>query len=63
MLCMTWGLLWQAWTQERTAYLGVVLSKMLQGYTNAAVTLTSGLISAISHFAVQVGPGSKQTNT
>ena len=35
-------------------YLGNVLSKMLRGYTDAAISVTSGLLTAFSKFAVQV---------
>ena len=50
----------QAWTQERTAYLGTVLSKMLRGYTDAAVSFTSTLLSFISRFAIQVSLVARQ---
>ncbi|KAK9803415.1 hypothetical protein WJX72_009498 [[Myrmecia] bisecta] len=43
------------WTIERTQYLGTVMQKMLRGYTEAAVSVTSGLVSFISRFAIQVG--------
>jgi len=45
----------QAWTHDRTLYLGHVLQKMLRGYTDAAVSITSNLVTIISRFAVQVG--------
>ncbi|DBB10731.1 TPA: hypothetical protein ACH3X3_007221 [Trebouxia sp. C0006] len=44
-----------AWTHDRTLYLGHVLQKMLRGYTDAAVSITSNLVTIISRFAVQVG--------
>jgi len=44
----------QAWTHDRTLYLGHVLQKMLRGYTDAAVSITSNLVTIISRFAVQV---------
>ncbi|CAL5219585.1 g1445 [Coccomyxa viridis] len=46
---------WQEWTSERTAYLGTVLQKMLRGYTEAAVSVTSALVTFVSRFALQVG--------
>ncbi len=36
------------------AYLGLVLQKMLRGYTEAAVSFTSSLVTFVSRFAVQV---------
>lgn len=45
---------WQEWTSERTAYLGTVLQKMLRGYTEAAVSVTSTLVTFVSRFALQV---------
>ena len=45
---------WQEWTSERTAYLGTVLQKMLRGYTEAAVSVTSALVTFVSRFALQV---------
>ncbi|KAL3142462.1 hypothetical protein ABBQ38_002790 [Trebouxia sp. C0009 RCD-2024] len=45
----------RAWTQDRTLYLGHVLQKMLRGYTDAAVSVTSNLLTIVSRFAVQVG--------
>ncbi|EIE20668.1 hypothetical protein COCSUDRAFT_48360 [Coccomyxa subellipsoidea C-169] len=38
------GAQWHSWTAERTAYLGLVLQKMLRGYTEAAVSFTSSLV-------------------
>lgn len=35
-------------------YLGSVLQNMLRGYTEAAVGFTTGLLTLISRFAVQV---------
>ena len=55
-----WPVALQAWTQERTAYLGTVLSKMLRGYTDAAVSFTSTLLSFISRFAIQVSRAARQ---
>ena len=52
----------QAWTNARTMYLGNVLSKMLRGYTDAAISLTSGLLTAFSKFAVQVSAASNLTS-
>ena len=49
------GAQWQSWTAERTAYLGLVLQKMLRGYTEAAVSITSSLVTVVSRFALQVG--------
>ncbi|CAL8468128.1 g7667 [Coccomyxa elongata] len=49
------GAQWHSWTAERTAYLGLVLQKMLRGYTEAAVSFTSSLVTFVSRFAVQVG--------
>ena len=46
---------WASWTSERTAYLGAVLQKMLRGYTEAAVSVTSTLVTFVSRFALQVG--------
>ena len=58
MLCAgtlgTNGPQWQDWTPERTAYLGTVLQNMLRGYTEAAVTVTSALVTFVSRFALQV---------
>lgn len=51
----TSGAQWQSWTAERTAYLGLVLQKMLRGYTEAAVSVTSSLVTFVSRFALQVG--------
>ncbi|KAK9803350.1 hypothetical protein WJX73_007055 [Symbiochloris irregularis] len=45
----------QAWTPERTQYLGTVLHRMLRSYTDSAVNLTTNLLAVISRFAVQVG--------
>lgn len=45
----------QAWTAERTQYLGMVLQRMLRSYTDSAVNLTTNLLSFISRFAVQAG--------
>ena len=39
---------------ERTTYLGTVLQNMLRGYTDAAVSFTTGLLTFISRFALQV---------
>lgn len=44
----------QEWTPERVSYLGEVLQKDLKQYTEAAVGLTTGLITLISRFVVQV---------
>lgn len=44
----------QAWTPERTQYLGTVLQRMLRSYTDSAVNLTTNLLAVISRFAVQV---------
>lgn len=44
-----------AWTSARTADLGAVLQKLLKGYTETAISVTSGLITSITRFAVQVG--------
>ena len=43
----------QAWSLERTSYLGTVLQKMMRGYTEAAVSFTTGLLTFISRFALQ----------
>ena len=51
----TEGAQWQSWTAERTAYLGLVLGKMLRGSTEAAVSITSSLVTVVSRFALQVG--------
>ena len=51
----TSGAQWQSWTAERTTYLGLVLQKMLRGYTEAAVSITSSLVTVVSRFALQVG--------
>ena len=48
------GAQWQSWNAERTAYLGLVLQKMLRGYTEAAVSITSSLVTVVSRFALQV---------
>ena len=50
------GAQWHSWTAERTAYLGLVLQKMLRGYTEAAVSFTSSLVTFVSRFAVQARP-------
>lgn len=47
------GAVWQAWSLDRSAYLGTVLQKMMRGYTDAAVSFTTGLLTFISRFAVQ----------
>lgn len=44
----------QAWTVERTTYLGTVLQNMLRRYTDAAVSFTTALLTFISRFALQV---------
>ena len=44
----------QVWTHDRTLYLGHVMQKMLRGYTDAAVSITSNLLTIVSRFAVQV---------
>ncbi len=41
------------WTAARTAALGAVLQKLLRGYTDIAISVTSGLITSITRFAVQ----------
>ena len=46
----------QAWSLERTSYLGTVLQKMMRGYTEAAVSYTTGLLTFISRFALQASP-------
>lgn len=43
-----------AWTTERTAQLGAVLQKMLRGCTEGAVSVTTGLVTSTSRFALQV---------
>jgi hypothetical protein len=42
------------WDAERTQHLADVLQKLLRSYTDAAVNFTSGLLTFISKFAVQV---------
>lgn len=41
------------WTSARTADLGAVLQKLLRGYTDTAISVTSSLITSITRFAVQ----------
>lgn len=48
------GVAWAAWTPDRAAYLGTVLQRLLRGYTDTAVSVTSALVSSVSRFAVQV---------
>ena len=45
-----------AWTTGRTAALGAVLQKMLRGCTEGAVSVTTGLVTSISRFALQARP-------
>lgn len=45
----------QSNTPEHTKLAGVALQKLLRRYTEAAVTLTSNLLSASTKFAMQVG--------
>ncbi len=42
------------WTTERTAALGGVLQSALHGYTEGAITVTTGLVTLISRFVLQV---------
>lgn len=44
-----------AWTTARTASLGAILQKLLRGYIDTAIKITSSLITSITRFAVQVG--------
>lgn len=48
------GVTWARWTPDRAAYLGTVLQRLLRGYTDTAVSVTSALVSSVSRFAVQV---------
>ena len=42
-----------AWTSQRTAHLGGVLQQMLRGYTEGAISVTTGLVTSISRFVLQ----------
>lgn len=42
------------WTANRTAAMAGVLHKLLHTYTETAISVTSGLITSITRFAVQV---------
>ncbi len=42
------------WTTERTAALGGVLQSALHGYTEGAISVTTGLVTLISRFVLQV---------
>ena len=42
------------WSAERLTRLGSAIYTMIQGYTDKAIYLTSGLLSWVTHFTLQV---------
>lgn len=42
------------WSPERLKRLGTAIYVMIQGYTDKAIYLTSGLLSWVTHFTLQV---------
>lgn len=44
----------QVWTADRTHKLGMVMQKLLRGYTEAAVSFTSALLSFVTRFTLQL---------
>jgi len=41
------------WTIERSTQLGLAVSKLLKGYTTTAATVTAGMLSSVTKFALQ----------
>ena len=42
------------WTAERLTHLGTAIYKLIQGYTDKAIVVTSELLSWVTHFTLQV---------
>jgi hypothetical protein len=44
------------WSAERLTTLGNAIYTMIQGYTDKAISLTSGILSWVTHFTLQARP-------
>ena len=49
------------WTSERLTSLGAAIYKLIQGYTDKAIVVTSELLSWVTHFTLQVRWGAHIT--